>query len=165
MPEGVCWAAKLGAGAVAKRISMLHGATVAPARRWETQLTDANITARTGWGARSRASQEAVTHMIRVHVEPRNHTRRVDARGVSVKGARDIEGGDDAVGRPQETVHYETCVHVESRDLTRRVDTNGVGMNSARCGGECGYGAVAGPQKAVKQITRRNPPAGPVRRA
>jgi hypothetical protein len=38
MPEGVCWAAKLGAGAVAKRISMLHGATVAPplSHSWAT---------------------------------------------------------------------------------------------------------------------------------
>ena len=55
---------------------------------------------------------------------------RVDGAGECVCGARWIERGEGAVGRPQVTVSHEVCVKVEPRDRARRVD----GERSGGCG-------------------------------
>ena len=55
---------------------------------------------------------------------------RVDCTGECVCGARWIERGEGAVGRPQVAVSHEVCFKVEPRDRARRVD----GERSGACG-------------------------------
>ena len=64
----------------------------------------------------SRARRKACDRAACIKVKAGDGPRRVDALGVGFAGARRIEAGEGASGRPQEAVTYTACVQIGSCD-------------------------------------------------
>src|SRR5439155_19743358 len=102
------------------------------------------------------APQESVDHLIRILVDTRDCSLRVDAEGCGTRSTRDVKAGDRSVSGSHEPVAHAPRIVVESRNCPHwivgvRVSTL-VKPRTSAWSVEGGDHAVWGPQESVGYV-------------